>query len=191
MKKIGRKPTDDQLLEGGGGGGGFRSIPSSVLNPRPTGSRSAKDYNEKEKEKEFFGEMRFGSPKGKNYDSGDRTPRTSDDYAKGGSTFGRPGDEKTLEGGGSGGGNKTRNQKISMLDMAPAAGMTAIAAGYYPASKYVANKKDAADREAEAEMKRETRGKAKGGAVKMAKGGSVSARADGCAQRGKTKGRIV
>ena len=34
-------------------------------------------------------------------------------------------------------------------------------------------------------------GKAKGGAVKMAKGGSVSARADGCAQRGKTKGRIV
>ena len=41
------------------------------------------------------------------------------------------------------------------------------------------------------EIKRETRGKAKGGAVKMAKGGSVSARADGCAQRGKTKGRIV
>jgi hypothetical protein len=34
-------------------------------------------------------------------------------------------------------------------------------------------------------------GKAKGGAVKMAKGGSVSARADGCAQRGKTKGRFV
>jgi hypothetical protein len=41
------------------------------------------------------------------------------------------------------------------------------------------------------EIKRETRGKAKGGAVKFAKGGSVSARADGCAQRGKTKGRIV
>lgn len=31
----------------------------------------------------------------------------------------------------------------------------------------------------------------KGGAVKMAKGGSASSRADGCAQRGKTKGRLV
>jgi hypothetical protein len=33
--------------------------------------------------------------------------------------------------------------------------------------------------------------KAKGGCVKMAKGGSVSSRADGVAQRGKTKGRMV
>jgi len=31
----------------------------------------------------------------------------------------------------------------------------------------------------------------KGGSVKMAKGGSASSRADGCAQRGKTKGRMV
>jgi hypothetical protein len=31
----------------------------------------------------------------------------------------------------------------------------------------------------------------KGGAVKMAKGGSASSRADGCAQRGKTKGRMI
>jgi hypothetical protein len=30
-----------------------------------------------------------------------------------------------------------------------------------------------------------------GGCVKMAKGGSASSRADGCAQRGKTKGRMV
>jgi len=46
-----------------------------------------------------------------------------------------------------------------------------------------------AGREAEAEVKREMRG-----TVKKAKGGKVSSaskRADGCAQRGKTKGRIV
>lgn len=38
-----------------------------------------------------------------------------------------------------------------------------------------------------------TKNKRKGGAVKMAKGGSVSAskRADGCAVRGKTKGRMI
>jgi hypothetical protein len=35
------------------------------------------------------------------------------------------------------------------------------------------------------------RGMKKGGAVKMAKGGSASSRADGCAVRGKTKGRMV
>ena len=87
MKKIGKKPTDDQMLEGGGGGGGFRSMPSSALNPRPTGSRSAKDYKEKEdKASEFSGEMSFKPPRSRNYDSGDRTPRMSDDYAKGGMT---------------------------------------------------------------------------------------------------------
>ena len=38
----------------------------------------------------------------------------------------------------------------------------------------------------------ETANKAKGGSIKgYAKGGSVSSRADGCAQRGKTKGRFV
>ena len=90
MKKIGKKPTDDQLLEGGGrggggGSGGFRSMPSSTLNPRPTGRRSAKDYKEKEDmSKGMSGELEFRSPKSRNYDSGDRTPRTSDDYAKGG-----------------------------------------------------------------------------------------------------------
>lgn len=36
----------------------------------------------------------------------------------------------------------------------------------------------------------ETRMK-KGGCVKMAKGGTASSRADGCAQRGKTKGKVV
>ena len=51
-----------------------------------------------------------------------------------------------------------------------------------------------AARQAESEVKRETRGKAKGGAVKMASGGKVSSassRADGIAQRGKTKGRYL
>jgi len=31
----------------------------------------------------------------------------------------------------------------------------------------------------------------KGGCVKMAKGGSASSRADGCAKRGKTRGKMV
>jgi len=86
MAKIGKKPTDDQLLEGGGGGGGGRSGDKYTFD-RITGSRSASDRKEKEdKTPEVSGEISFGSPKGRNYDSGDRTPRMSDDYAKGGMT---------------------------------------------------------------------------------------------------------
>lgn len=46
--------------------------------------------------------------------------------------------------------------------------------------------KEKAEREGEAEKKRETRGMKKGGSV-----GSASKRADGCASRGKTRGRMV
>jgi hypothetical protein len=56
------------------------------------------------------------------------------------------------------------------------------------ARKAISERVAKAGREAEAEVKREMRG------VKMAKGGSVgsaSKRADGCAVRGKTKGRMV
>ena len=85
MAKIGKKPTDDQLLEGGGGGGGGRSGGKYTFD-RITGSRSAKDHKEKaDRESEFSGEMSFGSPRGRSSDSSDRTPRMSDDYKKGGS----------------------------------------------------------------------------------------------------------
>ena len=48
-------------------------------------------------------------------------------------------------------------------------------------------KKEAEEREAKDEMKRETRGMKKGGMVKS----SASKRADGIAMRGKTRGRMV
>lgn len=47
--------------------------------------------------------------------------------------------------------------------------------------------KEKAERESEAEKKRESRGMKKGGSVKS----SASKRADGCASRGKTRGRMV
>ena len=47
-----------------------------------------------------------------------------------------------------------------------------------------------ADEELMEEHDKATRMK-KGGMVKMKHGGSASARADGCAQRGKTRGRMV
>jgi hypothetical protein len=165
MARVGKKPTDDQLLEGGGGGGGFRSIPSSTLNPRPTGSRSAKDYKEKEdKTSEVSGEMSFGSPRGRSSYSGDRTPRTSDDYAGGGMTE----DDKKAA--------KYRAE-------AKTGGTDA------PAPKEVLQEmadKKAAAKAATAPTTKTTMGKP------FAKGGmTASSRADGCAQRGKTRGTII
>jgi len=61
--------------------------------------------------------------------------------------------------------------------------------------KHLKNERQKLKVETDPEIKRETRGMKKGGKVKKyASGGSVSSaskRADGCAQRGKTKGRIV
>jgi hypothetical protein len=42
-----------------------------------------------------------------------------------------------------------------------------------------------------AENYQKTKDNKAGGAIKMAKGGSASARGDGCAQRGKTRGKMV
>ena len=48
---------------------------------RITGSRSAKDYKEREREAELAGRLDFGSPR---QSSSNRTPRMSDDYSHGG-----------------------------------------------------------------------------------------------------------
>ena len=90
MPKGFPKRGDEQMLEGGGAGAGagLGGVRSSALNPRPTGSRSAKDYKEKERESELSGRLNFESSHGRAYDSGDRTPRMSDDYKKGGKVSG-------------------------------------------------------------------------------------------------------
>ena len=46
-------------------------------------------------------------------------------------------------------------------------------------------------KEAKAQTTKTEMGKKKGGCVKMAKGGSASKRADGIAQRGKTRGKVL
>jgi hypothetical protein len=48
---------------------------------RITGSRSAKDYKEREREPEITGQLNFGSPR---RSSSNRTPMMSDDYSRGG-----------------------------------------------------------------------------------------------------------
>ena len=58
-----------------------------------------------------------------------------------------------------------------------------------PYSPSAAKKAQAAQRETAAEIKRETRGTVPEG--RYAKGGSASSRADGCAKRGKTRGKMV
>jgi len=89
------KGLDEAVLEGGVGGGmsgGFRASKAEKTKSEPsmfdrlTGSKAAKDYKEKDYSSEMSGNINFGSPRRRDYDSGDRSPRTSDDYAKGGMT---------------------------------------------------------------------------------------------------------
>ena len=165
MAKVGKKPTDDQLLEGGGAGAGKVSTNTPWLgNERVTGGRSAKDYKEKERTSEFSGEMSFGSPRGRDYGSGDRSPRTSDDYAKGGMTE----DDKKAA--------KYRQEAKTGGTDAPV-----------PQSAI----QEAQDKKMQDKAKQAPTTKTDMGKL-FAKGGmTASSRADGCAQRGKTRGKMV
>lgn len=88
-------------------------------------------------------------------------------------------DEQLLEGGG-GGGRGAGGRSLDAEFYMPAGGAALVGAGLTA----LGAKNDAKrEREAAAEIKRESRG--------MAKGGSASARADGCCVKGKTKGRMV
>jgi hypothetical protein len=93
----------------------------------------------------------------------------------------KPTDDQMLEGGGGGGGSG----KLSPLAyIPPAVGLGGMG---FIKKKQIEIAQEAGDkdrREAKDEMKRETRGMAKGGVT-------ASRRGDGIAQRGKTRGRMV
>ena len=166
MPKIGKKPTDDQLLEGGGAGAGKVNTKTPWLGDgRVTGSRSASDRKEKEdKTSEVSGEMSFGSPRGRGSYSGDRTPRTSDDYAGGGMTEEGKRAAKYRQEAKTGGTNAPVPQSAIQ---------------------------EAADKKAQEKAKQAPTTKTEMGKP-FAKGGmTASSRADGCAQRGKTRGTMI
>jgi len=113
----------------------------------------------------------------------------------------RPGDEQTLEGGGSGGGYSSKSKVFNdPADVAAAIGtgmmgLLGIKKGLSDANERA--KLGADPKFVDPEYSHEGRSatkKAKGGSIKMAKGGTVSSaskRADGIAQRGKTRGRYL
>ncbi len=113
--------------------------------------------------------------------------------------------DQLLEGGGAGAGgrssgrassagvNKLSREDVKGLALAlgpvGAVGPLSLGAGALRERMAENRKQEQSAREAEAEIKRESRGTAEG----MKKGGKVSAssRADGCCVKGKTKGRMV
>jgi hypothetical protein len=116
MKKFGKKPTDDQMLEGGGGGGGYKSLNKKAFDPDSDAMKTIA--------------AGFGAP------------------------------------------------------LAAAGIMAATGKADREMTKAGDEARAKERREAKDEVKRETRGMAKGGMT-------ASKRADGCAVKGKTKGRIV
>ncbi len=99
-------------------------------------------------------------------------------------------DLELLEGGGAGGMGGGARSSSTLETVGKVAGPAALAMlGGVGGSKLIKNareKREAEEREAAAELKRESsRGMKKGGFV-----GSASKRADGIAQRGKTRGKM-
>jgi hypothetical protein len=122
---------------------------------------------------------------------GSQTKRETRGKAKGGSIFGRPGDEKTLEGGGSGGGYSSKNKSKMFNDAGDvAAAPLAVAMGLLGVKKGMDDSNEKARLGRDPRFVAENYSNEGRNKTKKAKGGSVSARADGIAQRGKTKGRM-
>jgi len=121
----------------------------------------------------------------------------------------RPGDEQTLEGGGSGGGYSSAPKKKNLSINAQATknavkNNTSTLDEQMRLDRTLQTKREISEAKAKPERQdaeRNAKTTSENGVKKTeypyvgpneyAKGGSVSARADGCAQRGKTKGRFV
>jgi hypothetical protein len=149
MAKIGKKPLDDQELEGGGAGAGISGTKWSSM-PSLKGSSSMMD-----------------------------------DFKKIGK------DTSHLKGGAK---NSADAAKFRAMDRTAIRGA---GAGAAVASAKVMGSKDAAAKDSDnyedmsGEVNLDSSNPTGVSGKGMAKGGTASSRADGCAQRGKTKGTIV
>ena len=142
MAKIGKKPTDDQLLEGGGGGAGISGTKYSKV-PSLRGSSST-----------------MGDLKKINQDTSNLR------------------------------GNAKKVTEDAQDRAAARTGVRAAGAGAAAAGAKALTGDDSEDMKDDKTPSRAGMGEIISGKG-MAKGGTASARADGCAVKGKTKGRIV
>ena len=142
MAKIGKKPTDDQMLEGGGGGAGISGTKYSKI-PSFRGSSST-----------------MGDLKKINQDTSNLR------------------------------GNAKKVTEDAQDRAAARTGVRAAGAGAAAAGAKALTGDDSEDIKDDKTPSRAGMGEIMSGKG-MAKGGSASSRADGCAVKGKTKGRFV
>jgi hypothetical protein len=155
MAKIGKKPTDDQLLEGGGAGAGSASVKSTKWSNMPSFKGNANIVDDFKKLTKDTSHLKGGAKK-------------STDLA----------------------------EERAVSRMAVRAGATGAAAAAAKAAtsedkpkKAAVKSEDYEDMSGEVNLdpSNPTGVSGKG----MAKGGTASSRGDGCATKGKTKGRFV
>jgi len=226
MKKIGKKPTDDQLLEGGGGGGGFggrTSIMPKLNKPAKEGFqyRSPEQTNAKSvlphpkedvmaSQRADIGRIRQGL----NAPGKTERGRAMQQEAGGRAIARTAGRAAAVGAAGLGGaemGKRLRDRADAEkmrpdAEMGPSMGSDMDSNVEVPAprprprprpmptpsptSSMREGRNENIDDETRARAM-ESVGMKKGGMTKKyAKGGSVSSRADGIAQRGKTRGKI-
>ena len=155
MAKIGKKPTDDQLLEGGGAGAGSASVKSTKWSNMPSFKGNASLMDDVKKLTKNTSHLKGGAKK-------------STDLAE--------------------------ERAVSRMAVRAGAGAGAAVAGAKAATsneskKGAAKSDDYEDMSGDVNLdpSNPTGVSGKG----MAKGGTASSRGDGCATKGKTKGRFV
>ena len=156
MAKIGKKPTDDQLLEGGGAGAGSASVKSTKWSNMPSFKGNASLMDDVKKLTKNTSHLKGGAKK-------------STDLAE----------ERAVS---------RMAVRAGATGAAAVAGAKAADSGDKP-KKAAAKSEDYEDMSGDVNLdpSNPTGVSGKG----MAKGGSASSRGDGCATKGKTKGRFV
>jgi hypothetical protein len=154
MAKIGKKPTDDQLLEGGGAGAGSASVKSTKWSNMPSFKGNANIVDDFKKLTKDTSHLKGGAKK-------------STELAE----------------------NRALNRMAVRAGATGAAVAGAKAATSNEPKKGAAKSDDYEDMSGDVNLdpSNPTGVSGKG----MAKGGTASSRADGCATKGKTKGRFV
>jgi hypothetical protein len=161
MAKIGRRPTDDQLLEGGGGGGAGAGISGTKWSKMPSFKGNSDAVSDIKKLTKDTSHLKGGA-------------RDASDEAKG---------------------------RAATRTAVRAAGVAAVNEGTKAALNNTASAKEGDEdsfkvmerslREADADIESSKYGKGdklkRGGMV----GSSASSRADGCATKGKTRGKVL
>jgi hypothetical protein len=184
MAKIGKKPTDDQLLEGGGSGAGGASVKGTKWSKMPSFKGNASFMDDVKKLTKDTSHLKGGAKKSTDL-AEERAAARMGVRAAGAGTV--AGIAKGLSGSGADAKEDTsKSVKERPAEGTPTPTPTPQKKTYNPNMSVKGKLYEGRNPEIDDDTREAAGGYKRGGKVS-----SASSRADGCATKGKTKGRMV